>query len=141
MTDPLTFAQIGSRFLVAVGLTSAVCLIVGYMLLKTTGVPDSYPPLSSLPILSGTVGGSVLVALGYILLWALVRDQNVLVVVFVTAGAVLLLASFHLPYRLSYTKSPRFAGVTVAAQIGQGLLHTLVAGLGVLCFLWRGPKP
>lgn len=138
--EHFTAAQIGTRFTVAAGATTAVCLVVGYVLLKTTGVPEAYPPLRPLPIISGTVGGALLVTLGYALLAALIRDQKTLAVVFVVAGVVLLFASFHLPYRLSYTKSPRFTGVTVAAQIGQGLLHVLVAGVSMLCFLWRSQR-
>src|SRR5262245_40646762 len=126
--EPLTAPQIVTRFAVAAALTTVVCLTVGDVLLATTGVPETYPPLRPLPIISGTVGGAVLVTLGYSLLAALTRDRKTLVTLFVAAGVVLLLASFYLPYRLSHTRSPRFAGVTVAAQIGQGLLHTLVAG-------------
>ena len=135
--DPLTTAEIWTRFAVAAVLTTAVCVPVGYVLLKTTGVPAKYPPLTPLPIASGTVGGALLVTLGYWLLTAVVRDRSTVNVVLVAAGVVLLLASFHLPYRLSYTTSPRFAGVTTAAQVGQGVLHTLVIGLSIYCFLRR----
>lgn len=138
--ESLTTAQIGTRFAAAAVLTTAVCLVVGYILLKTTGVPDTYPPLRPLQIISGTVGGAVLVTLGYLFLALLFRDRKTLITLFVAAGIVLLLASFYLPYRLSYTKSPRFAGVTMAAQIGQGLLHAIVVGLSMLCFLWRSQK-
>jgi hypothetical protein len=86
-------------------------------------------------VTSGTVGGALLATLGYWILSAFVRDAQTLNIIFVTAGIILLIASFHLPYRLSYTTSPRFAGVTVAAQIGQGLLHTLVVRLSIFCFL------
>lgn len=42
--EPLTAAQIAIRFGVA-GLTTAACLVVGTVLLWTTGVPETYPPL------------------------------------------------------------------------------------------------
>lgn len=135
--DPLTTGQIWTRFLVAAAVTTAICVPAAYVLLKTTGVPDTYPPLRPLQVVSGTVGGALLVTLGYWLLTAVTRDRKTLEAVFVVAGVVLLLASFHLPYRLSYTKSPRFAGVTTAAQIGQGVLHALVVGLSAACFLRR----
>ena len=137
--EPLTAAQIATRFGVAAGLTTAASLVVGTVLLWTTGVPETYPPLRPLQIVSGTVGGAFLAAVGYALLTALVHDQRTLATIFVAAGVVLLVASFHLPYRLSYTTSLRFAGVTVAAQVGQGFLHTLVVGLSIPCFLYCDP--
>ena len=133
----LTTSEIWTRFLAAAVLTTIVCNIVGYILLKTTGVPPAYPPLLPLPITSGTVGGALLVTLGYWVLNAFIRDQKTLNTVFIAAGVVLLIASFYLPFRLSYTTSARFTGVTAAAQIGQGFLHTLVVGLSIFCFLRR----
>ncbi len=135
--DSITTPEIWTRFIAAAALTTFVCNIVAYVLLNTTGVPSTYPPLLPLQVTSGTVGGALLVTLGYWFLTAFIRDQKTLNIVFITAGVILLIASFHLPYRLSYTTSPRFAGVTVAAQIGQGFLHTLVVGLSILCFLLR----
>lgn len=135
--DSLTTSEIWTRFVAAAALTTVVCNVVAYVLLKTTGVPSTYPPLLPLQVTSGTVGGALLVTLGYWFLTSFIRDQKILNIVFITAGVILLIASFHLPYRLSYTTSPRFAGVTVAAQIGQGFLHTLVVGLSILCFLLR----
>lgn len=135
--NSLTTTEIWTRFAAAAALTTIVCNVVAYILLKTTGVPSTYPPLLPLQVTSGTVGGALLVTLGYWFLTALIRDQKTLNLIFVSAGVILLTASFHLPYRLSYTTSPRFAGVTVAAQIGQGFLHALVVCLSILCFLLR----
>lgn len=133
----LTLAEIWMRFALAATLTTLVCLPLAWVLLKTTGVPRTYPPLLPLQIVSGTVGGVLMVTLGYWVLSSLISDQKTLLLVFSVLGFVLLLASFHLPYRLSYTKSLRFMGVTPAAQIGQGLLHTLVVVLSMICFLRR----
>lgn len=132
---PLTLAEIWTRFALAAGLTTAVCLIVAYILLRIAGVPPTYPPLLPLQIIAGTVGGAFWVTLGYWLLSSIIRDQKTLTAVFLSAGILLLIASFYLPYRLSYTTSPRFAGVTLAAQIGQGLLHAIVVVLSMICFL------
>lgn len=137
LMQALTTSEIWTRFAVAAALTTVVCLVVGFILLKTTGVPSTYPPLLPMQIVSGTIGGALLVTLGYWLLNSLVRDQKTLNTIFIIAGILLLIASYHLPYRLSYTQSPRFAGVTLAAQIGQGFLHTLVVGLSIWCFLRR----
>lgn len=115
-------------------LPTAVCLPLALLLRRVTGVPRTYPPLSPLPILSGTVGGALLTDLGYGLLMAVFPDPHTRRIVFLSLGLLLLIASFHLPYRLSYTKSPRFAGVTPAAQISQGVLHILVVVGSMLCF-------
>ena len=132
---PLTTSEIWTRFALAAGLTTPFCLVLAYALLKITGVPPTYPPLLPLQIVSGTVGGALLVTLGYWLLSGVIADQRVLMTVFLWAGIVLLILSYHLPYRLSYTTSLRFVGVTLAAQIGQGLLHTIVVVLSMICFL------
>ncbi len=124
-----------SRFALGAILSTCVCVPLGFVLLRIAGVPPTYPPLLPQQITSGTVGGALLVALGYALLAALFPDKRTRHAVFLTLAAVLLLLSFHLPYRLSYTKSPRFAGVTLGAQIGQCLLHTVVVFLPVICFL------
>ncbi len=134
---PLSASEIWTRFALAAAVTTFLCLITATVLLFITGVPRSYPPLSPLPIVSGTVGGALLVTLGYWFLSAIIRDPKTLNLVFFTLGILLLIASFHLPYRLSYTQSPRFAGVTLAAQVGQGLLHTMVVVLSMICFLRR----
>lgn len=133
----LTTSQIWTRFAEAALLTTVVGLVVAFILLRITGVPSTYPPLLPLQVISGTVGGALLVTLGYWLLASFIHDRKTLNTTFVVAGIVLLLASFYLPYRLSYTTSPRFDGVTVAAQIGQGFLHTLVVGLSIFCFMRR----
>lgn len=134
---PFNSAEIWMRFALAATLTTLVCLPIAFLLLRITGVPPTYPPLLPQQIIAGTVGGALLVTLGYWLLSAFIRDQKTLTTVFLVAGIVLLIASFHLPYRLSYTTSPRFAGVTLAAQMGQGLLHTIVVVLSMICFLRR----
>jgi len=134
---PLTVAEIWARFALAAGLTTGVCLVLAFILLRITGVPPTYPPLLPLQIVSGTVGGALLVTLGYWLLAALIRDPRALTGTFLGLGFALLAASYYLPYQLSYTTSHRFDGVTLAAQIGQGLLHTIVVVLGMICFLRR----
>lgn len=131
---PPTAAEMGVRFLLAAGLTTALCVPLALVLRRLTGVPRTYPPLSPLPVVSGTVGGALLVTLGYWLLAAIFADPNVRAIVFIALGSLLLAASFHLPYRLSYTKSPRFAGVTPAAQVGQAVLHSIVVVVSMLCF-------
>ncbi|RYG70176.1 hypothetical protein EON80_08445 [bacterium] len=86
-------------------------------------------------ILSGTIGGAFLVTLGYSILAAIFPEKKLRHTVFMVLAAFLTIVSFQLAYRLTYTTSPRFAGVTVAAQIGQCLLHTIVVMLSAICFL------
>lgn len=132
---PMTAAEIWTRFAMAAALTTVVCLPVAYLLLRITGVPPTYPPLLPQQIIAGTVGGALLVTLGYWLLSSAIKDQRLLVTIFIIAGLLLLMTSFYLPYRLSYTRSLRFTGVTLGAQLGQGLLHCLVVVLSQICFL------
>lgn len=131
----MPFAEIIGRFALAATLTTAFCVPLGLALLRITGVPSTYPPLLPQQVLSGTIGGALLVALGYWLLAALIANRRTRHIVFFVLGIALLIASFHLPYRLSYTTSPRFAGATVSAQIGQALMHTIVVVLSQICFL------
>jgi hypothetical protein len=131
----MPFPEILSRFAIAAVLTTCFCVPLGLVLLRITGVPPTYPPLLPQQILSGTVGGALLVSLGYWLLSALIPDKRTRHAVFLAIAVVLCLTSFQLAARLSYTQSPRFAGVTLAAQISQCVLHTLVVFLSVICFL------
>lgn len=131
--------EIGQRFLMAAALTTLVCLPLATIFLFTTGVPRSYPPLLPLQIISGTIGGAVLVALGFSLLNALIPNIKLRHGVFIALGVLLLLASFHLPYRLTYSTAPRFIGWTIPALVAQGVLHTLVVGISIACFI-RHPK-
>jgi mannose/fructose/N-acetylgalactosamine-specific phosphotransferase system component IIC len=131
----MPFSELMSRFVLAATLTTAVCVPLALSLLRITGVPSSYPPLLPQQIVAGTVGGALLVTLGYALLAAIFPDKKVRHTVFMVLAALLTVLSYQLAYRLTYTTSPRFAGVTVAAQIGQCLLHTIVVMLSAICFL------
>ena len=131
----MNFADWFSRLALAVIVSTSLCVPAGLVLLKFSGAPPDYPPLLPQQVFSGTLGGSILVAVGYALLAAWIKNVQTRHLVLLALGALLLVLSFYLPFRLSYTQSPRFAGVTLAAQIAQGLLHTLVVGIGVMCFV------
>lgn len=133
----LTLLEILSRFALAIVVLVPLNVALGFVLARLTGVPKDFPPFSPLPIISGSVGGPIIATSGYLALWLLIPNQVLLNAVFALAGVVLLVASYSLPRRLSFTRSPRFAGVTVAAQLALGFLHTLVAGLSISVFLWK----
>ncbi|HEX9996878.1 MAG TPA: hypothetical protein VGB45_07035 [Abditibacterium sp.] len=133
----LSTSQIWTRFALACALTTPICLALAWILIRVTGVPPTYPPLLPQQIIAGTVGGALLVTLGFWILQSAIRDPKTRNWVFVSLGILLMIASYHLPYRLSYTKSPRFAGVTVAAQWGQVFLHTVVVLGSMFPFLRR----
>lgn len=135
--EPLTLPEILARFALAVAVLSPLNVALGFVLARLTGVPKDFPPFSPLPLLSGSVGGPLVASVGYLALWFLIPNQGLLHAVFVAAGVALLAWSYRLPRRLSFTKSPRFAGVTVAAQFALGFLHTLVVGVSIAAFLWR----
>jgi len=131
----MPFPEVLGRFALAAIVTTCLCVPFGFVLLRIAGVPPTYPPLLPQQITSGTFGGALLIALGYWILSSALPDLRTRHTVFLVLALLLCLASFYLPYRLTYTKSLRFAGVTFAAQIGQCLLHTLVVFGSAICFL------
>lgn len=137
MFSPLTFGEVLGRFGLACAILIPLLLLLGQIFLRVTGVPPGYPPLTPLPLLSGAVGGSLISAVGYLLLSALIRDQRTLWTVLIVLALLLLVVSFNLPWRLSFTRSPRFAGVTVSAQVAQALLHCVVVGTNLAVLLRR----
>ena len=107
---------------------SAIALVldlaIGAVAPQFTRVPKNFPPFAFLPILSGTLGGAIFASLVYSIIRAASRTPDRLFF-FVTLGAFAL--SLGLPLRLSFTRSPRFAGVTPAAQMVLVLMHAIVA--------------
>lgn len=134
---PLTFTEILGRFALAVGLLVPLNLVLGFVFARLTNVASGFAPFTPAPIVAGSVGGPLISTLGYLVLWAFIRDQRTLHLIFIAAGIALLVASYYLPWRLTYSASPRFAGVTIAAQFALGLLHTIVVGVSVVSFLRR----
>ena len=122
-------------------LTTMTCVPLAAIFLYTTSVPRSYPPLLPMQIISGTIGGAVLVALGYSLLNALIAHVKLRHTLLIGFGVLLLLLSFQLPYRLTYSTSPRFAGWTIPALVAQGVLHTIVVALCIGCFVRPAKSP
>ena len=112
----LTFPEILGRFVLAAGLLVPLNLVLGFVFARLTNVPSGFAPFTPAPIVAGSVAGPLISTVGYLLLWTFVRDQRALHLVFVAAGIALLVASYYLPWRLTYSVSPRFAGVTIAAQ-------------------------
>jgi hypothetical protein len=137
MVRRLSSAEVLIRFGMACAILIPVLLILGQVFLRVTGVPPSYPPLTPLPLLSGAVGGSLISALGFLILSSLIKDQKTFQTVLIVLAILLLIASFSLPWRLSYTQSARFAGVTVLAQFSQAFLHCVVVGTNLLVLLRR----
>lgn len=112
-------------------------LVLGFVFAWLTNVPSPFAPFTPAPIVAGSVAGPLISTVGYLLLWAIVCDQRALHLVFVAAGIALLVASYYLPWRLTYSASSRFAGAIIAAQFALGLLHTIVVGVSVVSFLRR----
>lgn len=115
--------------LLAAVIAFALDMGIGVAAPPLTAVPRDFPPFTFLPILSGTVGGTILASLVYSILRASVAvpDRAFL---FLTLAVFTL--SLALPLRLSFTRSPRFAGVTPAAQMALVLMHAVVATVSLI---------
>lgn len=104
---------------------------------RVTGVPRDFPPFTALPLLTGVAGGYIGAVGVYVLIAALSNQPNR---TFFFVSLAVLALSFGLPLRLSYTHSPRFAGVTPAAQMSLALLQTLIAAC-IVTALTRAANP
>ena len=127
--------------LILIGAGIATFLLVWLLAgvaMRITGVPRGFPPFTALPLLSGVAGAFLGACAVYAGVQATAaRPERTFVFI---AFAVLVL-SFALPLRLSFTKSPRFAGVTPAAQMTLALLHTVIAVSVVTVLTGRGAHP
>ena len=106
MPGPLNLSEVLGRCGLACVILVPLLLVLGQVFLRITGVPATYPPLTPLPLISGAVGGSLISAVGYLLLSALIKDQKTLWTVLIGLAVLLLIASFNLPWRLrAYSES------------------------------------
>ncbi len=112
-----------------VGLASFVIVwCIARVAMRVTGVPNGFPPFTTLPLLSGVAGGF----LGASVVFAVVKTSAAnpdRMFFFIAIGFLAL--SFGLPLRLSFTHSHRFAGATPAAQMTLAPLHTTIATAAV----------
>ncbi len=115
--------------LLAICLAFVVDFVIGQVGLRFAHVPKDFPPFTLLPILSGAVAGPVLARLSYAIFQAVFKQPEKKFLFFAVAALTL---SFSLPLRLSFTKSRRFAGVTLTAQMILVLMHTVVATISVV---------
>ena len=113
----------------------ALDLAIGTMAPRLTRVPQDFPPFTFLPILSGALGGAVFASVVYSILRIAARNPDRLFF-FISLGVFAL--SLGLPLRLSFTRSPRFAGVTPSAQMVLVLMHAVVA---VVSFVTLTARP
>ena len=104
-------------------------LAIATAAVRLTRVPPSFPPFTFLPLLSGALGGALFASLAFAGIRAASPSPE-RVFFFVTLAVFAL--SLGLPLRLSFTHSPRFVGVTPAAQMVLVLMHAVVA---VVCFI------
>jgi uncharacterized protein DUF6069 len=122
----------------AIALAFGIDLAIGRAGVGLASVPKDFPPFTALPILSGAAGGIVLASIGYAIAQAVSnRPERT----FLLIAAVALVLSFGLPLRLSFTKSPRFAGVTPTAQMLLVLMHCVVATIDVAAVLAMHREP
>ena len=121
--------------LLAAAVSLVIDLAIGTAAPRFTAVRQEFPPFTFLPILSGTVGGAILASIVYSSIKVVASNPDRMFF-FVSLGAFAL--SLGLPLRLSFTRSPRFAGVTPSAQMVLVLMHAVVA---VVSFVSLTSKP
>jgi Family of unknown function (DUF6069) len=108
--------------------TYLVIWLIAMLAMRLTGVPQGFPPFTPLPLLSGVVGGFLGASAVYALIRGISGQPSRM---FLFVAIVVLVLSFGLPLRLSFTKSRRFMGVTPAAQMTLALMHTVIATAAV----------
>ena len=114
-------------FLAAVGTYLAIWLMAA-LAMRFTGVPKGFPPFTALPLLSGVLGGFLGAWAVFAIIRAVSAQPNR---TFLFVSIAVLALSFALPLRLSFTRAPRFFGVTPAAQMMLALMHTVIATAAV----------
>lgn len=119
------------------GVIAAVsATVVNFVIAKVAGrltnASPEFAPFTFLPIAAGGFGGALSASLIFYGL-QLVFDRPQLV--FVVVSAVVLLASFHLPFRLTEHRSPRFAGATLPMQLTLCLMHAVVAAFSIVSLI------
>ena len=108
--------------------TFVLTWLIGVAAMSLTGVPKGFPPFTPLPLLSGVIGGFLSATLVYRFIGA-ISTQPTRTFLFVSMAVLVL--SFGLPLLLSFTRSPRFVGVTPSAQMTLLVIHTVVAASAV----------
>jgi hypothetical protein len=128
--------EIAMRTILLTVLAGVVALVLDLLIaavaLRCTQVPRGFAPFTFLPIMSGAFGGALLASMVYAVI-RMTSQQPERMFLFVAMGMLAL--SFALPLRLSFTKLPRFAGVTPSAQMVLVLMHAVVATVCVVCLL------
>lgn len=119
-------------------LAFAVNLLIATVALRVTGVPRTFPPFTLLPLLAGSLGGALLATVSFTFVRAFAARPDRMFL-FVVLGCLAL--SYSLPLRLSFTRSPRFAGVTPAAQATLVLMHTVVAAVSTILLTRHAYRP
>jgi hypothetical protein len=130
------------RLFAAVTLTAMGTFILVRLLavlaIRFTGVPKGFPPFTTLPLFSGVLGGFLCASAVYGLIRLVFAQPNR---DFLFVSLATLALSFGLPLRLSFTRLPRFSGVTPAAQMTLALMHTVIATAVVTTLTRMGRLP
>jgi hypothetical protein len=124
-----------TRGLLAGAIVWPVCLAIGALAQQWTGVPAGFPPFTFLPLTAACWGGALLGTLVYGLLCRFCPHPKRWMWLL---GTLVIALSLYLPYRLSYTQSQRFAGVTPSAQLVLVVMHLVVGG--TVIGLLTGPR-
>lgn len=129
----LTLGELGAAWLIAAAAAFVIDFGIASLAAWLTKAPATFAPFTVLPIFAGCFAGALMACLAYLALQTFLKSDFRLVYLIVIGIA--LVASYHLPWRLTYSASPRFMGVTLPMQLALGLMHTVVAGLSAIALL------
>lgn len=107
---------------------TTAAFLIARVAARLTAAPRAFAPFTLLPVASGGFGGALAAS---VIFWTLNLIFEHPQIVFVANSIVALLASFHLPFRLTNHRSPRFAGARFSMQLILCLMHIIVAAVSV----------
>ncbi|MBA3944602.1 MAG: hypothetical protein H0X37_08585 [Herpetosiphonaceae bacterium] len=118
--------------------TTIINLVIARIATPLVHAPADYPSFTWLPLLAGSLGGTVG---GYLCFYLLSKFVSRPRAIFLIVATATLIFSYGLPVLPIINPLPRFAGVNWGIAYTLIGMHTVTAVLIVSSILWRKPVP